>query len=80
MLAAQADELSQRVDKLRKGGSDPFLPGGAAPKEGDLFRQPALAETLRGIARHGAKAFYEGPVAADIIATLRGARSKVAAA
>ena len=35
------------------------------------FAQPALAETLRAIARHGAKAFYEGPVAADMVATLR---------
>ena len=35
------------------------------------FRQPALAETLRAIARHGAKAFYEGPIAADMVATLR---------
>ena len=41
------------------------------PNAGDIFRNPALAETLRGIARHGAKAFYEGPVAADIVATLR---------
>ena len=41
------------------------------PSAGDIFRQPALAETLRAIARHGAKAFYEGPVAADMVATLR---------
>ena len=41
------------------------------PNAGDMFVQPALAETLRGVARHGAKAFYEGPVAADIVATLR---------
>jgi gamma-glutamyltranspeptidase / glutathione hydrolase len=59
------------AEKLRKGGSTPFLPGGTAPKAGDMFAQPALAETLRSIARHGAKAFYEGPVAADIVATLR---------
>ncbi len=58
-------------EKLRKGGSTPFLPGGTAPKAGDIFAQPALAETLRAIARHGAKAFYEGPVAADMVATLR---------
>jgi gamma-glutamyltranspeptidase/glutathione hydrolase len=57
--------------KLRKNGTHLFLPGGAAPKVGDRFVQPALAETLRAIARHGAKAFYEGPVAADIVATLR---------
>jgi gamma-glutamyltranspeptidase/glutathione hydrolase len=57
--------------KLRKGGSSHFLPNGEAPKAGDVFAQPALAETLRAISRHGAKAFYEGFVAADIAATLR---------
>ncbi len=58
-------------EKLRKGKSLHFLPGGQAPNTGDVFRQPALAETLRMIAKHGAKAFYEGPVAADMVATLR---------
>ena len=58
-------------EKLRKGGSTSFLPGGSAPNVGDIFRQPGLAETLRTIARHGAKAFYEGAVAADMVATLR---------
>jgi gamma-glutamyltranspeptidase/glutathione hydrolase len=57
--------------KLRKNGTHQFLPGGSAPNVGDMFAQPALAETLRSIARHGARAFYEGPVAADIVATLR---------
>ena len=57
--------------KLRKNGTHTFLPNGAAPNAGDIFRQPALAETLRGIASRGARAFYEGPVAADIVATLR---------
>jgi gamma-glutamyltranspeptidase/glutathione hydrolase len=57
--------------KLRKGGSTHFLPNGEAPKAGDIFAQPALAETLRAISRHGAKAFYEGFVAADMVATLR---------
>jgi gamma-glutamyltranspeptidase/glutathione hydrolase len=57
-------------EKLRKGKSFHFLPGGQAPKTGDIFRQPGLAETLRMIAKHGAKAFYEGPVAADMVKTL----------
>ena len=60
--------------KLRKNGTNnthAFLPNGAAPKAGDIFRNQALAETLRAVARHGAKAFYEGAVAADIVATLR---------
>jgi gamma-glutamyltranspeptidase / glutathione hydrolase len=57
--------------KLRKNGANHFLPGGMAPKAGDLFEQPALAETLRAIARHGARAFYEGPIAADMVTSLR---------
>ena len=38
---------------------------------GDIFVQRNLAETLRTIAKQGAKGFYEGPVAADMVATLR---------
>jgi len=57
--------------KLRKNGTHHFLPGGTAPAPGDRFVQPALAETLRAVARHGAKAFYEGPIAADMVKTLR---------
>ena len=37
--------------KLRKNGAHAFLPNGAAPNVGDIFRNPALAETLRGIAQ-----------------------------
>jgi gamma-glutamyltranspeptidase/glutathione hydrolase len=59
------------VGKLEKGGSTPFLPGGKAPKPGQMFYQKNLAETLKAIAKHGSKAFYEGAVAADIVATLR---------
>ncbi len=66
-----ASDWQLLTDKLRKNGAAPFLPGGGAPKAGDVFRQPALAATLRTIARHGARGFYEGPVAADMVATLR---------
>jgi gamma-glutamyltranspeptidase/glutathione hydrolase len=48
-----------------------FLFGGSAPKPGFVFRQPELARTLRRIAREGSKGFYEGPVAADMVAKLR---------
>ncbi len=57
--------------KLRKNGTHRFLPNGTTPKPGDIFCQPELAETLRAIGKHGARAFYEGPVAADMVATLR---------
>ncbi|MDB5410498.1 MAG: gamma-glutamyltransferase [Rhodospirillales bacterium] len=48
-----------------------YLAGGAAPRTGDLYRQPALGATLRGIASHGRSAFYEGEVAAEIVAHLQ---------
>ena len=53
--------------KLRKNGTHSFLPDGHAPRAGDLFRNPALAETLRAITARGARAFYEGEIAADIV-------------
>ena len=59
------------VPKLKKNGTESFLPGGRAPEPGHLFVQTALAETLRKIAAKGAAGFYEGEVAADIVATLR---------
>jgi gamma-glutamyltranspeptidase/glutathione hydrolase len=64
-------DWGRSAEKLRQGGSTPFLPNGKAPSAGDVFANPPLAETLRLISRHGAKAFYEGPVAADMVATLR---------
>ena len=66
-----AVDWSRSEEKLRQNGALPFLPNGAAPKVGDRFANPPLAETLRSIARHGARAFYHGPVAADMVATLR---------
>ncbi len=66
-----ASDWRLAADKLRRTGADAFLPNGAAPREGDPFVQRPLAETLRGIARHGAAGFYEGAVAADMVAALR---------
>ncbi|WP_202843959.1 gamma-glutamyltransferase [Luteimonas saliphila] len=45
-----------------------FLAGGAAPKEGDVFRQPELARTLELLAEHGFDGFYRGEVADKLVA------------
>jgi gamma-glutamyltranspeptidase/glutathione hydrolase len=68
-----ADDWAGSVARLSKhpASARHFLPGGRSPRAGEIFRQPALAATLRAIAAHGARAFYEGAIAADIIATLR---------
>ena len=61
------------ADKLRRdpGAAAHYLKDGAAPAAGERWRLPALARTLRAIAERGPKAFYEGEVAADIVATVR---------
>ena len=46
-----------------------FLPGGRAPKAGEVFRNPELAWTYRQIATGGATAFYKGTVAQKILAS-----------
>ena len=43
-----------------------YMPGGKAPGEGVVFRNPDLARTYRMIAAGGREAFYEGPIARAI--------------
>ena len=43
-----------------------YMPGGKAPGEGDICRNPDLAHTYRMIATGGRDAFYEGPIARTI--------------
>jgi gamma-glutamyltranspeptidase / glutathione hydrolase len=44
---------------------------GAVPEVGAIIKQPELAKTLEAIANQGAKGFYEGPVAANLVAGVR---------
>ena len=48
-----------------------FTPDGQALPQGHRLRNPALAETLRAVARDGAAALQKGPIAEDIIAAIR---------
>ncbi len=50
---------------------DFYLTGGQAPAAGTIFRSPAQAEALEQIATHGRAGFYEGPVAEDLVNSLR---------
>ena len=45
-----------------------YHPDGQVPGFGDVFRNPALADSYRALARDGAAAFYEGPIAERIVA------------
>ncbi len=45
-----------------------FMPGGEAPRPGQLFRNPDLADTLEAIAKTQAKDYYQGEIADRIVA------------
>ena len=51
--------------------SETYLPGGQAPQPGTVLRNRDLAKTYRTIAQKGVDAFYEGPIARDIVAAVR---------
>src|SRR5205807_1408482 len=69
VAARIAWDWAREVGKLRAdaGAARHFLFDGLAPAEGDVVKLPALARTLRTIAAKGPRAFYEGPIADDIV-------------
>lgn len=48
-----------------------FLPGGVPPEEGQIFRQPRIALTLRAIADDGPEAYYRGDISKEIARAVR---------
>src|SRR5215470_12987604 len=60
------------VDRLKAdaGGTRHYLRNGRAPAVGDVMAFPELAATLQAIAEGGPPAFYQGAIAADIVATV----------
>lgn len=76
-----ASDWATFAEKLapHKGSAKYYLVNGGAPEVGHVMRQSALAATLRAIAKGGAKAFYEGEIAADIAATVQAAGGDIAA-
>jgi gamma-glutamyltranspeptidase / glutathione hydrolase len=53
------------------GYKETYLPSGVAPKVGDLFKNPALANSLRQVAEHGRDAFYNGPMTETMVKFLQ---------
>ncbi len=50
-----------------------FLDNNALPTRGHVVKQPALANTLKTLAREGRRGFYEGPVAENLVRDVRAA-------
>ncbi|ROV98327.1 hypothetical protein VMCG_07183 [Cytospora schulzeri] len=64
----QESELRGRPNGTELLKPDTSAPDGyRAPRTGEIYKNPLLANTFRHLAEHGKAGFYEGPVAAAII-------------
>ncbi len=68
-----AHDWAESVEKLAgdPGSAEVYLRDGRAPAAGEVMRNPRLAETLKAIADGGRDAFYEGPIAEDLVGHLQ---------
>ncbi len=53
------------------GYQETYMPGGVPPQVGDIFKNPALSESLLQIAAHGRDAFYNGKLTDAMVKFLR---------
>ncbi len=61
-------KTAESVLKATPGGAKTFLIDGAAPRPGQMFRNPDLARSYRAIAEGGIEVFYQGELAEKIAA------------
>lgn len=57
--------------KRYPGFEEIFMPNGEAPKKGEIFKNPYLANTLRTIGEEGRNAFYSGEIAQKMVDYVR---------
>ncbi len=65
-LIAHYWELSVPVLEKYAGFRETFMPGGRAPRKGEIFKNPGLADTYEALAGGGRDVFYKGRIAEKI--------------
>ena len=64
-----AKNMALQAERLKKysGFSKIYMPNDSLPKKGDLFKNPALANTYRRLAEAGLRNFYDGEIADEMV-------------
>ena len=65
-VIAEGWAANARLLKQYPNYAETFMPNGRAPRKGEVFRNPLLANTLAAIAAGGRDAFYKGEIAQRI--------------
>ncbi len=65
LIAYYWNSNAKRLEKY-PGFKEVFMPNGKAPKKGEIFKNPYLANTLEKIAKEGRDVFYKGEIAKEI--------------
>jgi gamma-glutamyltranspeptidase / glutathione hydrolase len=70
-----ADSIADDAERLGRFGptADYFVPNGVPLAAGSIITNQDYADVLRQIAVHGADVIYDGPIAEDIVSTVRNA-------
>jgi gamma-glutamyltranspeptidase/glutathione hydrolase len=66
-LTAESWRESESRLQADEGGAINYLVNGRAPKAGEIFKNPRMAQTLRSVGDEGADAFYQGEIAEKIV-------------
>ncbi|MDH4120729.1 MAG: gamma-glutamyltransferase [Deltaproteobacteria bacterium] len=70
-LAALLAQEQERLGKFPSTRKVFFSPGGVPWKEGEILKQPDLADTLEVIGQQGPEPFYRGKIAQDLVNIVR---------
>lgn len=65
LIAYYLDGSAKRLEKF-PGFKETYMPNGRMPAVGEIFKNPALANTYEKIAKGGRDAFYKGDIAKSI--------------
>jgi len=70
LTAAYWQAAAETVLAASRNGSQ-LTRNGHAPLPGEIFKNPGLATTLRAVAEGGKQAFYNGPIAGQIVSAVQ---------